>query len=109
MLLLKWRKNYCSTQEELEKRVGELGLSSEDPEEPSWTTSTHAKSYYKPDAANPKVMRGTAKLTKLCDTFRDMLVRRAEKVNAEKPEYVPPPRTSTARLCKHKGEFGKRE
>ncbi|XP_022906494.1 ribonuclease 3 [Onthophagus taurus] len=108
LLLSKWRKNYCATPEEVSKKLGELDQSNQEDvlekERNIWTRTTPADLYYQRDEANPKVIRGTEKLLKICERFNEELVLRAKKINDTKPEYVPPPRKNRARVCKHKSE-----
>nr|AVK59427.1 Drosha-PA [Diabrotica virgifera] len=107
-LLSKWRKNYCSTKQQLSDKLEELAsMTVEDileNEKNIWTRSTPAELYYQRDLEKPTVVNATQKLKQLCDEFEEGLVTRARKVNAKKPKYVPPPRKNRARLCKHKTE-----
>lgn len=106
MLLSKWRKNYCSTREEVSSKIEELCRLDQEQiisqEKNIWTRSTPADLYYIRDQNNPKIIRGTTKLAQICDEFNENLVLRAKKVNAMKPPYEPPPRKNRARVCKHK-------
>lgn len=104
ILLNKYRKDYCGTQEELEKKVADF-CNSDQEEKTTWTRSTPADLYYEPDSNNLKVTRATNRLLNLCDHFYNTLVCRAQKVNETKPKYVPPPRQTISRLCKHKSKF----
>ncbi|GJQ74766.1 drosha [Trypoxylus dichotomus] len=108
MLLSKWRKNYCATREEVTRRIEELNSDSDEDilekEKKIWTRTTPADLYYQRDEINPKVIRGTERLLKICETFKEELVLRAKKINAIKPVYEPPPRKNRARICKHKSE-----
>lgn len=107
-LLSQWRKNYCSTSEEVSSKIKELSSIQEDEvfekEKKIWTRSTPADLYYRRKDDNPKVVIATERLKKLCDTFNETLVLRAQKINEKKPKYEPPPRKNRARLCKHKSE-----
>lgn len=67
-----------------------------------WTRTTPSDLFYERCEDNPKIMKATTRLTTLCDLFEENLVKRAEKINAGKPEYIPPPRKNRARLCKLK-------
>lgn len=108
-ILSQWRKNYCSTREEVSSKIEELAkVSQEDiieSEKKIWTRSTPADLYYVRDDEKPKVIKSTPKLLQLCDTFNERLVLRAQKVNELKPKYEPPPRKNRARICKHKSKF----
>lgn len=108
LLLSKWRKNYCATREEVNRRMEEMNSDSEEDilekEKKIWTRTTPADLYYQRDEENPKIIRGTQRLSKICETFNDELVSRAQKINAIKPKYEPPPRKNRARICKHKSE-----
>ncbi|RZC39854.1 Pep deformylase, Ribonuclease 3 and/or dsrm domain containing protein, partial [Asbolus verrucosus] len=108
LILSKWRKNYCSTREEVSNKIQELSKLDQEAvleqEKKIWTRSTPADLFYMKDESNPKVTKATAKLKQICDHFEETLVMRAKKVNNTKPKYVPPPRKNRARLCKHKSE-----
>lgn len=107
-LLTNWRKNYCATREEVSNKIEELSkVSQEDvieKEKHIWTRSTPADLYYVRDEKNPKIITATPKLLQLCEIFNETLVLRAQKVNALKPKYEPPPRKNRARVCKHKSK-----
>ncbi|XP_045475707.1 ribonuclease 3 [Harmonia axyridis] len=107
-ILQKWRKNYCSTKEEVTTKLEELNSFNQDEaienEKNIWTRSTPADLYYERDEINPKVIRSSPKLKQLCDRFNEELVLRAKKINMMKPPYQPPPRKNRARICKHKTE-----
>ncbi|XP_064214170.1 ribonuclease 3 [Tribolium castaneum] len=108
LILSKWRKNYCSTREEVSNKIHELAKVDHEEvleqEKNIWTRSTPSDLYYRKDESNARVTRATKRLTQLCDKFNDCLVMRAAKVNKLKPKYEPPPRKNRARLCKHKSE-----
>lgn len=70
-----------------------------------WTRSTPAELFYVRDETDMKLIRATPKLIELCERFNEELLTRAQKVNAVKPKYEPPPRKNRARLCKHKSEY----
>lgn len=106
ILLSKYRKDYCGTQEELQKKVADF-CNSDQEEKTTWTRSTPADLYYEPDPNNLKVTRATKRLLNVCDHFYNTLVCRAQKVNETKPKYVPPPRQTISRLCKHKSKFSR--
>ncbi|XP_057653390.1 ribonuclease 3 [Diorhabda carinulata] len=107
-LLTKWRRNYCTTTQQLTDKLEELASMSVDDilenEKSIWTRSTPAELFYVRDDDNSKLMKATSKLEQLCDTFKENLVTRAKKINERKPKYEPPPRKIKARLCKHKSE-----
>lgn len=106
IILSKWRKNYCSTKEEVSNRIEELSKLDQEAiiaqEKNIWTRSTPSDLYYVKDENNSKITRATPRLMEICDWFNENLVLRARKINAKKPKYVPPPRKNRLRLCKHK-------
>lgn len=69
-----------------------------------WTRSTPAELFYTRDENDMKIISATPKLIELCDRFNEELLTRAQKINALKPKYEPPPRKNRARLCKHKSK-----
>ncbi|KAL3289704.1 hypothetical protein HHI36_023104 [Cryptolaemus montrouzieri] len=107
-ILEKWRKNFCSTREEVSNKLEELNHYNHEEaieqEKCIWTRTTPADLYYERDEMNPKIIHGTKKLQQLCALFKEELVSRARKINAAKPPYIPPPRKNRARMCKHKTE-----
>lgn len=108
-ILSKWRKNFCNTEKQLSDKLEELAAMSLDDiverEKKVWTRSTPAELYYVRDETDMKVIKATPKLVELLQRFEDELVKRAEKVNEDKPKYEPPPRKNRARLCKHKSKI----
>lgn len=105
MILSKWRKDFCATSDEISRKMLELSNNQDESlekEKSIWIRTTPADLYYVRSDENPKVIRATERLLKLCDTFNEELVLRREKINAKKPKYEPPPRKNRARLCKHK-------
>lgn len=109
LILSKWRKNYCSTREEVSNKIHELSKVDHEEvleqEKNIWTRSTPSDLYYRKDESNSKITRATKRLVQICDKFNEELVLRAESVNKLKPKYEPPPRKNRARLCKHKCKF----
>ncbi|XP_044262279.1 ribonuclease 3 isoform X2 [Tribolium madens] len=108
LILSKWRKNYCSTREEVSNKIHELSKVDHEEaleqEKNIWTRSTPSDLYYRKDENNARITKATKRLTQVCDKFNDNLVLRAAKINKLKPKYEPPPRKNRARLCKHKSE-----
>ncbi|XP_065156894.1 ribonuclease 3 [Atheta coriaria] len=107
-ILCKWQQNYCETSEQVNKKIQELRENNEEfleKENLIWTRTTPSDLFYERCEDNPKIMKATTRLTTLCDLFEENLVKRAEKINAGKPEYIPPPRKNRARLCKLKFEM----
>ncbi|KAF7266904.1 hypothetical protein GWI33_019831 [Rhynchophorus ferrugineus] len=107
-ILNRWRKNYCTTEQQINEKLEEYNKKTEDilnAEKGIWTRSTPSELYYERDETNYKNCKATKKLIDLCNTFNENLVKRAEKVNALKTKYIPPPRKNRARLCKHKSEI----
>ncbi|XP_031346372.1 ribonuclease 3 isoform X2 [Photinus pyralis] len=108
LILTKWRKNYCSTGEEVCDKIRELSKIGVDEimeaEMNIWTRTTPADLYYEKDPNNSKNTIATERLLKVCESFKENLMLRAKKINEIKPKYEPPPRKNRARLCKHKLE-----
>ncbi|XP_029678155.1 LOW QUALITY PROTEIN: ribonuclease 3-like [Formica exsecta] len=108
LLLEKYRRNYCATSKDIERKLNELSaMGSEgilESEKKIWTRTAPADLYYFRDENNPKIMRSTVKLQELCMTFKRLLIDRATEARALQPPYEPPPRKTRARLCRHKSE-----
>ncbi|XP_012275401.1 ribonuclease 3 [Orussus abietinus] len=108
LLLEKYRRNYCATSKDMERKMDELSAMGPEGilenERKVWTRTAPADLYYTRDENNPKVMRGTPKLIELCDIFKKLLIDRAASARALQAPYKPPPRKTRARLCKHKSE-----
>ncbi|XP_014602810.1 PREDICTED: ribonuclease 3 [Polistes canadensis] len=108
LLLEKYRRNYCATSKDMERKMDELSAMGPEGimenERKIWTRTAPADLYYTRDEINPKIMIGTQKLRDLCDLFKDILIERAAVARALQPPYEPPPRKTKARLCKHKSE-----
>ncbi|XP_014481243.1 PREDICTED: ribonuclease 3 [Dinoponera quadriceps] len=108
LLLEKYRRNYCATSKDIERKLGELSaMGSEgilESERKIWTRTAPADLYYSRDEKDPKVMRSTSKLLELCATFKRLLIDRAAEARSKQPPYKPPPRKTRARLCRHKSE-----
>lgn len=109
VILSKWRKNYCSTSEEVSNKIQELEKIDQEEslkqERKIWTRSTPSDLFYNKNDQNPKITVATEKLVEVCEIFEERLVLRAKKINEGKPKYVPPPRKNRARLCKHKSKW----
>lgn len=109
ILLSKWRKNYCTTREEISKKIEEMNSDDDEDilarEKKIWTRTTPADLYYQRDENNPRITKGTPRLLKVCQQFKNQLISRAERINAMKPVYEPPPRKNRARICKHKSMY----
>lgn len=108
LLLEKYRRNYCATSKDIERKLDELcAMGPEgivENERKLWTRTAPADLYYIRDENNPKLMRGTSKLCELCDIFKQLLIDRAATARASQSPYEPPPRKTRARLCRHKSE-----
>ncbi|RLU22040.1 hypothetical protein DMN91_006419 [Ooceraea biroi] len=108
LLLEKYRRNYCATSKDIERKLSELSaMGSEgilENEKKIWTRTAPADLYYTRDESNSKIMRSTSKLIELCVTFKKLLIDRAAAARALQPPYEPPPRKTRARLCRHKSE-----
>ncbi|XP_050446500.1 ribonuclease 3 [Cataglyphis hispanica] len=108
LLLEKYRRNYCATSKDIERKLNELSaMGSEgilESEKKIWTRTAPADLYYFRDENNPKIMKSTVKLQELCMTFKRLLIDRATEARALQPPYEPPPRKTRARLCRHKSE-----
>ncbi|XP_070158959.1 ribonuclease 3 isoform X2 [Polyergus mexicanus] len=108
LLLEKYRRNYCATSKDIERKLNELSaMGSEgilESEKKIWTRTAPADLYYFRDENNPKIMKSTIKLQELCMTFKRLLIDRATEARALQPPYEPPPRKTRARLCRHKSE-----
>ncbi|KAF7989389.1 hypothetical protein HCN44_008063 [Aphidius gifuensis] len=105
ILLEKYRKNYCATSKDIERKMDELGPDGiHEFERKAWTRTAPADLYYTRDDKNTKIVRGTKKLCNLCDKFKDVLLDRASRERLKHPHYEPPLRKNRARLCRHKSE-----
>ncbi|XP_029166737.1 ribonuclease 3 isoform X2 [Nylanderia fulva] len=108
LLLEKYRRNYCATSKDIERKLNELSIMGSEGilenEKKIWTRTAPADLYYYRDENNPKIMRSTVKLQELCVTFKKLLIDRATEARALQPPYEPPPRKTRARLCRHKSE-----
>ncbi|KMQ94989.1 ribonuclease 3-like protein [Lasius niger] len=108
LLLEKYRRNYCATSKDMERKLNELSaMGSEgilESEKKIWTRTAPADLYYYRNENNPKIMKSTVKLQELCVTFKRLLIDRAAGARALQPPYEPPPRKTRARLCRHKSE-----
>lgn len=105
IILSKWRKDFCATSEDISRKMQEMSNNQDETLEKEkliWIRTTPADLYYVRSDDNPKVIKATDRLLKLCDTFNEELVLRRNTVNSKKPKYEPPPRKNRARLCKHK-------
>ncbi|XP_034951139.1 ribonuclease 3 [Chelonus insularis] len=105
MILEKYRRNYCATSKDIERKIDELGPDGIlECDKKVWTRTAPADLYYSRDDNNPKIMKGTSKLHELCDNFKHYLLDRAKIARSIQPPYEPPPRKTKARLCRHKSE-----
>ncbi|KAK0171886.1 hypothetical protein PV328_005279 [Microctonus aethiopoides] len=105
IVLEKYRRNYCATSKDIERKIDELGPDGIlESEKKIWTRAAPADLYYNRDEINPKIMRGTKRLAELCARFKQTLLDRAELARGAYPPYEPPPRKTKARLCRHKSE-----
>ncbi|CAD6222146.1 GSCOCG00000758001-RA-CDS [Cotesia congregata] len=105
MLLEKYRRNYCATSYDIERKIDELGPEGIlECDKKVWTRAAPADLYYTRDENNPKVMRATPKLKELTDNFKRSLLDRANVARAKYSPYEPPPRRTKAKLCRHKSE-----
>ncbi|XP_043276130.1 ribonuclease 3 [Venturia canescens] len=108
ILLEKYRRHYCATSKDMERKLNELSAIGTDEiienEKKVWTRTAPADLYYTRDENNPRIMRSTAKLRELCTIFKHLLLDRAAVARASQPPYEPPPRKTRARLCRHKSE-----
>ncbi|XP_074112731.1 ribonuclease 3 drosha [Cotesia typhae] len=105
MLLEKYRRNYCATSYDIERKIDELGPEGIlECDKKVWTRAAPADLYYTRDENNPKIMRATSKLKELTDNFKRSLLDRANAARAKHSPYEPPPRRTKARLCRHKSE-----
>ncbi|KAL6266209.1 hypothetical protein P5V15_003070 [Pogonomyrmex californicus] len=108
ILLEKYRRNYCATSKDIQRKLNELSAMGSkgilESEKKIWTRSSPADLYYIRDEDNPKIMKGTTKLQELCMTFKKLLIDRAAAARELQPPYEPPPRKTRARLCRHKSE-----
>ncbi|XP_020279114.1 ribonuclease 3 isoform X2 [Pseudomyrmex gracilis] len=107
-ILEKYRRNYCATSKDIQRKLNELSaIGSEgilENEKRIWTRTAPADLYYVRDENNPKLMKSTTKLEELCATFKKLLIDRAAAARALQPPYEPPPRKTKARMCPHKSE-----
>lgn len=103
LILEKYRRNYCETSKDMQRKMNELSSTS-DNEKSIWTRTAPADLYYTRDEKNPKIMQGTHKLHELSELFKKTLLDRVASARAFQPPYEPPLRKTKARLCKHKSE-----
>ncbi|XP_008547319.1 ribonuclease 3 [Microplitis demolitor] len=105
LLLEKYRRNYCATSHDIERKIDELGPDGIlECDKKIWTRAAPADLYYTRDENNPKIMKATPKLKELIGNFKRLLLDRAAEARANYPPYEPPPRKTKARLCRHKSE-----
>lgn len=85
-IFLSFRRNYCATSKDIERKLNELSaMGSEgilENEKKIWTRTAPADLYYYRDENNPKIMKSTAKLQELCITFKKLLIDRAAEARA---------------------------
>lgn len=99
-LLVKWRKNYCETSEQISKKLQELA---HDEEQVSWIRASPADIHYRRSKDN--TVESTPRLDALCSLFDEMLSKRAERARAIQTPYNPPLRRRKIRVCRHKCEL----
>nr|KAF7412907.1 hypothetical protein H0235_012758 [Vespula pensylvanica] len=91
LLLEKYRRNYCATSKDMERKMDELSAMGPEGimenERKIWTRTAPADLYYTRDETNSKIMK-----------------EQQQHVHYRHPPYEPPPRKTKARLCKHKSE-----
>ncbi|XP_063972523.1 ribonuclease 3 [Diachasmimorpha longicaudata] len=106
LLLEKYRRNYCATSRDIEKKMDELGPDGIlECERKAWTRTAPADLYYNRDENNPRIMKGTPKLQELCGIFKRALLDRAAITRASQSPYEPPVRKTRRRVCRHKSEI----
>ena len=86
LLLEKYRRHYCATSKDMERRMDELSaIGTEgilENERKVWTRTAPADLYYSRDESNPRIMKGTPKLRELCEIFKHFLLDRAKMARA---------------------------
>lgn len=96
-LLEKWRKDFCTTGEDMKRKLEEL-----EEEVVSWIRSSPADIYY--SRVQDKIVKSTPRLDTLCNLFEN-LIERSEKVRAEQIPYnASNLRKKKVRPCRHTGE-----
>lgn len=99
-LLVKWRKNYCETSEQISKKLQEMA---NDEVQVSWIRSSPADIYYK--RVKDTVVESMPRLDSLCTLFDEELLKRAEKAKTKQAPYSAPQRRRKIRACRHKCKF----
>lgn len=99
-LLVKWRKNYCETSEQISKKLQELA---NDEEQASWIRASPADIHYRRSQDN--TVESTPRLDALCTLFEDELSKRSEKARTKQDPYNIPLRRRKIRVCRHKCKF----
>lgn len=97
-LLVKFRKNYCETSEQISRKLLEMG---QNEEQASWIRSSPADIHYK---RAKDVIESTPRLDALCTLFDEELLKRAEKKKSAQAPYNAPNRRRNVRVCRHKSE-----
>lgn len=86
ILLEKYRRHYCATSKDMERKLNELSAIGTDEiienEKKVWTRTAPADLYYSRDENNPRIMRSTSKLKELCAIFKHFLLDRAAMARA---------------------------
>lgn len=99
-LLVKWRKNYCETSEQISKKLQELA---NDEEQASWVRASPADIHYRRTKGD--TVESTPRLDTLCSLFDEELSQRAERARAKQTPYQTPLRRRKIRVCRHKCKF----
>lgn len=97
-LLVKWRKNYCETSEQISKKLQEMA---QNEDQASWIRSSPADIHYR---RAKDVIESTPRLDALCTLFDEELLKRAEKTRSTQTPYNAPNRRRNTRVCRHKSE-----
>lgn len=96
-LLEKWRKDFCTTGEDMKRKLEEL-----EDEVVSWIRSSPADIYY--SRVQDKIVKSTTRLDTLCNLFEN-LIERSEKVRSEQIPYnASNMRKKKVRPCRHSGK-----
>jgi ribonuclease III len=98
-LLEKYRKNFCKTSEDIQKKLEEFEIVNS-----SWIRSSPADIYY--SRTKDKVVESTARLDALCELFDEKLIQRSAKVREQQDPYNSSSlRKKKVRACRHKGDY----
>lgn len=99
-LLVKWRKNYCETSDQISKKLQELA---NDEDQASWIRASPADIHYRRSTNN--TIESTPRLDTLCNLFEEELTKRADRARATQDPYNAPLRRRKVRVCRHKCKF----